>query len=317
MLLFKNKKILYSKVLSNWLAIKKDKIKEQSYIKYQNLIETNIVKTLGQVEFKYLNESKINNFFNSDTISKLSLSTQRTLIYIIKNSIQYGVLIGLRNPLNNIDIRIKKPKAKITYLTKKEQIILENYLRNKEDIRDLGILICLYTGIRLGEICGLKWKDIDFVNQSLSINRTVQRIKNSDVNATSKTKKIISSPKSDSSKRTIPIPKFLLDLIYKFKTGDENYILTNSSSFKDTRVYEKYLENVLKRCGIRNLNFHTLRHTFATRSIESGMDIKTLSEILGHSSYHITLDVYVHSTIEQKRNCIDNLVNYINSVVEY
>ncbi len=317
MLFFKNKKILYSKVLSDWLLIKKDKIKEQSYIKYKNLIEINIVKSLGQVEFKCLNESKINNFFNSDTISKLSLSTQRTLIYIIKSSIQYGVLTGLRNPSNNIDIKIKKPKAKITYLTQKEQTILESYLRNQEDIRDLGILICLYTGIRLGEICGLKWQDIDFVNQSISINRTVQRIKNSDVNATSKTKKIISSPKSDSSKRTIPIPKFLLDLIYKFKSSDENYILTNSSSFKDTRVYEKYLENVLKRCGIRNLNFHTLRHTFATRSIESGMDIKTLSEILGHSSYHITLDVYVHSTIEQKRSCIDNLVNYISSVVEY
>ena len=96
-----------------------------------------------------------------------------------------------------------------------------------------------------------------------------------------------------------------------------SFIFTNTNNFKDTRVYEKYFENALKKCDIRKLNFHTLRHTFATRCIESGMDVKTLSEILGHSSYHITLDIYVHSTIDQKRCCIDNLVNYVNPIVEY
>ncbi len=317
MVIFNNRKYLYSEVLSNWLKIKKGEIKEQSYIKYNNFINLYICPYLGNKNFRLLNTKHIINFFNQEKIANLSLSTKRTLIFIIKSSFNFCVKNKLRKNIDLSELNFKKPKSKVIYFTKNEQYKLEKYLKESKDIRKLGILICLYTGIRLGEICGLKWKDIDFSNNSISINRTVQRIKNNDINARNKTKKIVSSPKSESSIRTIPLPNFLLEELKEYKSNPENYILTDSKVFKDTRVYEKYLECTLKKCNIRCLNFHTLRHTFATRSIESGMDIKTLSEILGHSSYHITLDVYVHSTLDQKRDCINNLVNYVNSIVEY
>lgn len=306
-------KVTYKQILERWLKDKRYIIKEQSYIKYSNLTNKHLIPILGNKIYKSISNHDIENFFEHPNIIKLSSSTKKTLIYIIKNSIEYGVINNIRKPIGYIDIKIKKPKAKVVYLTKYEQETLENYLRNKDDVRSMGIYLCLYTGIRLGEVCGLKWEDVDFINKSITIRRTVQRITNTDSNSKNKTKKIISTPKSDSSKRTIPIPEFLYNIMLKYKSNNDHYILTDSIEFKDTRVFEKYLENTLKRCDIRNLNFHTLRHTFATRSIESGMDIKTLSEILGHSSYHITLDIYVHSTIDQKRDCINNLVSYLNN----
>ncbi len=305
-------KINYKEILDNWLIMKKGIIKEQSYIKYANLTYKHLLPILGNKIYKTIDARDIENYFKHPSIINLSPSTKKTLIYIIKSSIQYGVNNNLRKPLGVIDIKIKKPKAKVVYLTKYEQETLESYLEKKGNLNSLGIYLCLYTGIRLGEVCGLKWEDVDFINKSITIRRTVQRITNTDLFSKSKTKKIISTPKSDASKRTIPLPDFLYNLMLKHQSKLDHYILTDAINFKDPRVLEKYLENSLAKCSIRNLNFHTLRHTFATRSIESGMDIKTLSEILGHSSYHITLDIYVHSTIDQKRDCINNLVSYLN-----
>lgn len=310
---FLKSKLTYKEILEEWMNDKKDIVKEQSYIKYINLINKHINPILGNYNYKNLNNKDVEKFFQHSNIRDLSPSTKKTLVYIVKNSINYGVLKNIRKPIENIDLKIKKPKAKVVYLTKYEQETLEKYLGDKNDVRALGIFLCLYTGIRLGEVCGLKWEDVDFVNKSITINRTVQRIKNTDKNNGNKTKKIVSTPKSETSKRTIPLPEFLYSMMLKYQSNDNHYILTDSEDFKDTRVFEKYLENTLKKCYIRNLNFHTLRHTFATRSIESGMDIKTLSEILGHASYHITLDIYVHSTIDQKRDCINNLVSYLNN----
>ncbi len=311
MLLKKFKKIKFIELLELWLNDKKANVKEQSYAKYAYLVENNLKDNLGNIVFKNLTSEIVENYFNSENVKKLSLSTQRTLLYIVKSTIALGVSKKLRKELVIENIKIKKPKSRIIYFTKKEQIILESYLRNNIDLLNIGLLICLYTGIRLGEVCGLKWGDVDLNNKSITINRTIQRIKNDDISSNFKTKKIVSSPKSDSSNRVIPLPDFIINILKDFKEDNNFFILTGSLSFKDARVYERHLKNVLQICEIRQLNFHTLRHTFATRSIESGMDIKTLSEILGHSSYLITLDVYVHSTIDQKRNCINNLVDYL------
>lgn len=310
---FLKSKLTYQEILEEWITDKKYIIKEQSYIKYINLINKHINPLLGDYNYKNLNNKDVEKFFQHADIKNLSSSTKKTIIYIIKSSINYGVDRNIRKPLGDIDLKIKKAKSKVVYFTKHEQETLENYLESKNDIRALGIFLCLYTGIRLGEVCGLKWSDVDFNNKSITINRTVQRIKNTNDSNGNKTKKIVSTPKSETSKRTIPLPDFLYSMMLKYKSNNNHYILTDSEDFKDTRVFEKYLENTLKKCYIRNLNFHTLRHTFATRSIESGMDIKTLSEILGHASYHITLDIYVHSTIDQKRDCINNLVSYLNN----
>ena len=178
--------------------------------------------------------------------------------------------------------------------------------------KSIGLLLCLYTGIRIGELCGLKWKDIDFNTNSINIKRTIIRIKNNS-QSNSKTILTISSPKSDTSNRTIPIPIFIINLLRYYKSNDNYFLLSNSNKLYDPRQLEYYYKQVLIKCNISINKFHTLRHTFATRSIESKMDIKTLSEILGHSSIEMTLKLYVHPSFELKKNSIENLVSFMNS----
>lgn len=178
----------------------------------------------------------------------------------------------------------------------------------------MGILICLYTGIRIGEVCALRWEDIDFINNTISIKRTSQRISNINGNSLKKTKIIVTTPKSTNSIRTIPVNSSIMSILKDNYANNNYYILTGSNTPKDTRVYEKYFENLLRKCNLRKINFHSLRHTFATRCIESGIDVKSLSEILGHANCSVTLNIYVHSSIDQKRKSIDKMVEYVNKV---
>lgn len=309
----KTKKMYYNEVLDEWLLNRKEKIKESSYIKYETIIEKLIKPELGNYILKKLNDKIIVDFFKKDKILKASDSIRKTTLIIIKSSINYALDKKYIKKFNNIKIKLKKPKTKIVYFTKTEQAILDNYLRNNLNIRNIGILLTLYTGLRIGELCSLKWNDIDFINKTLSVNRTVQRIKNKNKNSQNKTILITNTPKTEHSKRIIPLPIFIIELLEEYKSKGENYIFTNSNLPKDPRTYEKYFSNILKRNGIRNLNFHTLRHTFATRSREAGIDIKVLSEILGHSSYHITQEIYVHISVDFKRDSINSLVNYITT----
>lgn len=311
--LFNNSNIYYSEVLKEWLNNKKDKIKESSYLKYLSIIESIILPSLGNCIFKKLTLKNIYDFFESDKMLKVSDSTKKITLIIIKSSINYGISKKYRKSFNKIDIKLKKPKSKVTYFTKKEQEFLNQYLIDNLNLRNLGILLSLYTGIRIGELCGLKWKDIDFINESISINRTVQRIKNIENGSSTKTKLVVDVPKTEHSIRTIPLPSFLILILREFKSNNEKFIFTDSLKPKDPRAVEKYFTSVLARCGIRILNFHSLRHTFATRSREAGVDIKVLSEILGHASYHVTQEIYVHISNEFKKESIDSLVDYLKS----
>lgn len=310
-----NSNIYYEEILLEWLHKRKESIKESSYLKYHFIINKIILPKLGKIKFKKLSNKDINDFFNSSKLLELADSTKSIILIIIKFSIKYGVDNKYRKEFGKIEIKFKKSKGKIIYFTKKEQQILENYLNSKLNIRNLGILLSLYTGIRIGELCSLKKKDIDFINGTISINRTVQRVCNTDLNQTTKTKLIVQSPKTIHSIRIVPLPDFLLSILEIMTekiNNDEYYIFTNSTKPKDPRSFEKYFANVLKKCNIRNLNFHSLRHTFATRSREAGVDIKVLSEILGHSSYHITQEIYVHISNDFKKDSINSLIHYLN-----
>ena len=161
----------------------------------------------------------------------------------------------------------------------------------------MGVLTTLYTGLRIGEICALKWDDIDIKNGTVKVNSTVSRSGN---------EYIIGPPKTCSSIRFIPIHHTLLK---RFKTYPKTgiYVLSQSDNFMNPRTFENQYKIILKRAKIREINFHALRHTFATRCVESGMDIKSLSEILGHANSNITLNIYVHSSMEQKARQINRL----------
>lgn len=317
MLILKAKGSNYEQIVYEWLNAKYEeytlnKLKEQTYIKYYDIARRIIIPKLGYEKFSKLDNKMIKNFFDYEDINKLALTTKKTLYYIINASCKYGISMGYKTNINKIDISFKNPKPKTIYLTKYEQKKIEEILNKRNGLKELGILMCLYTGLRVGELCALRWKDVDLKNKFYRINYTVQRIKNYDIDSEYKTKLILSEPKSINSKRIVPIPDFLLPILKKYRNDDNIFIFSNKTTPRDPRTFESYFERLLKKCKINNINFHALRHTFATRSLEAGMDIKTLSEILGHSSYRITLDIYVHSSFDLKKDAINVLVRYLN-----
>lgn len=167
-------------------------------------------------------------------------------------------------------------------------------------------MIALYTGVRIGELCGLKWSDIDLSAKTIRIERTVQRIRVS--GKANRTELIVSTPKSHTSVRMIPLPVFLVHMLKAFKPSNlDAFVITGDAKLPDPRTMQYRFKTLLIKNGIRTLNFHLLRHLFATNCVELGFDVKTLSEILGHSSVEITLNRYVHSSIERKRQCMDML----------
>ena len=179
---------------------------------------------------------------------------------------------------------------------------LESYLLHNQNNTNISVLLCLFTGLRVGELCGLKWSDIDFQNGTVSVCRTVQRI-----NKHGKSEVAIGSPKSKSSVRIVPIPDFLLAILKAKRKGDDFYIITGTSKPTEPRTMQNRFKSILKTCGIRNVNFHLLRHTYATICIENGFDPKTLSELLGHADASITLNRYVLSSMQMKKNYVSRL----------
>lgn len=311
-MLFKRKSKFYKDVLYEWLEYKKDKIKESTYLKYLTIIDTYIIPIIGNMKFKKINNNELQNFFNIDRINILSSSLKNNIFIILNASINYGIERKYRNNFIIKKIYFKKNKNKVNYFTKKEEKILVKYLTNNMNLRNLSILIGLFSGIRIGEICGLKWSDIDFVNNTLSINRTAQRIKDIDESRNNKTKLIVDKPKTQSSIRVIPLPEILISILKEYKQDNNYYIFTNNNLIpKDPRAVEKYFASVLKKLGIKELNFHSLRHTFATRLREQKVDIKVISELLGHSDWKITQSIYVHASLDYKRDSIDTFNYYL------
>lgn len=190
------------------------------------------------------------------------------------------------------------------HLKKSEQQKLEQYCLNSTKANHTGIVICLYTGLRIGELLALTWNDIDFDNGLLKINKEVYKIKQNGVYET-----IIDKPKTKSSARIIPIPKVLLAKLkeLKKKSKYEHIISTNKNTIVGTRSYQRTYENILKRLNIQYKNFHSLRHTFATRAVEIGIDVKSLAEIMGHKNPTVTLQRYTHSLLSYKTDIMNKL----------
>ena len=201
---------------------------------------------------------------------------------------------------NNINIK------KLYVLSKNEQYILMEYALNGIDEKNLGILISLFCGLRIGEVCALQWKDIDFENRMIHIAKTLQRIFIKEKNKTT-SKIIITSPKTLKANRDIPITKVLFKKLKKMKNKNDYYILTGNLNYIEPRVYRSYFSKVLKSLNIAHFKYHCLRHTFASNCISLGTDYKTVSELLGHSNISLTLNLYVHPSTQDKIKCVDLL----------
>lgn len=319
-----SKKSLFIDVAYRWVDIMKGNVKEQTYQKYWNLIYNHLKDSLLlNIAIHKVTENVIIEFITEkescgrlDKTAGLSASTIKTLLYVLKSVYRFGVKEKICKEIDLSKIKYtKKNKIKIEVLRKTEQMQLESYLKQKMNVRKLGILLCFYTGLRIGEICSLKWDCIDLDNKELKVKHTAQRIQINDPKTKSKTKLIVCEPKSKTSIRTIPIPDFLVNLLREYQLPDNYYLLSQKATPYDPRGYEYFFTRLLKNCNLRHVKFHVLRHTFATRAIEAGMDIKTLSELLGHSSVDITLAIYVHSSIELKRNSLQKLVTFMNTSI--
>lgn len=239
----------------------------------------------------------------------LSNKSIRDIVSVLKSSIRYAVKNKL---MNYVDLEFYYPnnsvKGKLYVFSKREQKKIIDYTVNRKKGKDIGIALTLYTGLRIGEICALKWGDINFKKNYLVVNKTIQRIymKNDKKNER-KSKVIITTPKTGNAIRMIPINYEFAKFLKELKKDDDCYILSSKTKYIEPRTFRKYYYRVLRKLEINNMNFHSLRHTFASNCIRLGCDYKTVSELLGHSSVNITLNIYVHSQMGQKKKYINTI----------
>lgn len=309
-----SKKTTFEEVLSLWLKTTSLKHKKQTYHKYQMLIDNHIKPYLGNERIENLTVSTINKFVaykyangKLNGTGGLSASYIQTMCYIINASLAFAADNGFCDSLKSDIVRPPVKKKKIEVLSFSEQEILENYIIPQADYKLLGVLLSLCLGLRLGEVCGLKWSDFDFENNCVYIQRSIERIPDNDGSA-NKTQLIVTEPKTASSFRILPIPSRLRSILLEMRNDSNEFVIPGKShKYIDPRTLQYSYKGALNHCKLRDVHYHSLRHTFATRCIESGMDVKSLSEILGHSSVNITLNIYVHSSLEYKQKQIDNV----------
>lgn len=306
------KRILYKDWIYEWLIEKREYIKESTYANYSNNIFNHIIPKLGDYSLYEINHKILQNFLldlfkngKNNENGGLAEKTIKDISIILKGSLKKAISEG---KMKHIELTFYYPKSNIEkniyILTKKEQNKITDYVINNLSSKNIGLLISLYSGIRIGELCALKWEDIDFKKSLVYINKTMQRIYIKDKNDNT-SKIIITSPKTKNANREIPINKNFLELLKKVKSSKNNYVLTGTEKYLEPRSYRKHFEKVLKELKIKHFNFHSLRHTFATNCISLGVDYKTVSEILGHSNVNITLNLYIHPRLSQKKKCID------------
>ncbi len=307
----------FKAVAEKWLETLKSQLKISSIVKYTNILKTYLYPKFNEVSIDSVTGRDIISFntelleFGGINKKGLSPKTVSAILSVLKSIFIYASRNDGINMPDFSGICVKQTFKPMRILSVSEQHKLNQYLCNNKSLRNLGILVCMYTGIRIGEICALKWEDISFEEHLIIIEKTMQRLQVNDSEDT-KTKVIISEPKSGCSVRKIPIPDNLYQILQEFKQPKETFLLTGSKDkFLEPRTMQNHFKSVIKGCGIEDANFHSLRHTFSTRCIEIGFDVKSLSEILGHASVNITLNRYVHPSMETKQKNMNMLSDFL------
>ncbi len=303
---------LFSVIAVHWLENLKPTVKESTYNKYVNLLNY-ILPFLGDIRTSNLTNEKITDCCIELTLKGgakkegLSPKTMADILSVIRNILQYADIEGKSIQCDTKSIRIKRQNSKMRVLSRTEQERLCKYLHENLTPYNIGILLCLFSGLRVGELCALRWEDISFTEKTIHVNKTLQRVQDKS-SKDRRTKIIITTPKSACSIRTIPLPEELAKLLMLYQESANGYFLANSEErFVEPRTMQYRYKQALERSSVAPANFHSLRHTFATRCIELGFDVKSLSEILGHASVNITMNRYVHPSMELKRENMQKL----------
>ena len=304
-------KLTVKEVCSEWLESKRLTVKQSTYANYSRLLKNHIYPLLGGQAYSLLSKKQLNSFISElvsdgrkDGKGGLSSKTVKDIFIVLKSVSSYA---RREYGFENVCADVKSPKVRNTelkVLSEHEIRKLNLYIRHNLDRVNLCILICLYTGIRIGEMCGLKWENVNLQEGFIVINKTVQRI--SMGKGTSEI--VVDVPKTESSVRTVFMPEFLTKIIGDFKRSPSIYVLSGLNIPKEPRILQYHFKKVLKDCGIRDIPFHSLRHTYASLCIKKGFDVKALSELLGHSTVNLTLDRYVHTSDEIKKSYVSGLL---------
>ncbi|SIT98752.1 Site-specific recombinase XerD [Epilithonimonas bovis DSM 19482] len=301
-----NKKRI-SEVITLWKADKKQYVKKSSFSAYTLLIENHLQPVFGD-QF-IIEETDVQNFVFQKLEAGLSHKTIKDILIVLKMILKFGAKHKwLDYTPFDIQFPTEREKHNIEVLSRADQKKIMSYIHEHFTFRNLGVYICLSAGMRIGEVCALTWEDIDTDNGVISVNRTIQRIYVIE-EGNRRTELILDTPKTKNSIREIPISKDLLRILKPFKkiVNPSFFVLTNDAKPTEPRTYRSYYKNLMKELNMPELKFHGLRHSFATRCIESNCDYKTVSVLLGHSNISTTLNLYVHPNMEQKKKAIEQM----------
>lgn len=303
--------LLFSQAAEEWLGEIAEKRKYSTYVKYRTVYKTHLANVIGSCQLSADMTAEIKEkIFDHLSKEMLSESLQKSIFCIISQilvfvSKKYSVSVPL---LERLPIKTKKKFA--TTLSRAEQAQLLSSISHGMDKFKIAVLLCLYTGLRLGELCALQWSDLDVNAMTLIVNRTVQRI--TVQGYMTKTLLLETDPKSESSKRTIPLTAKMVELLIQLK-GNQPYIFGGEKPL-EPRTMQYQFKRLLKKAEIDSKNFHVLRHTFATNCVENNMDVKALSEILGHADVKITLNCYIHPSMDSKRKQLEMLPDFYGQI---
>ena len=299
--------IKFSEIVALWKEDKKQYVKRSTFAVYSLLIENHILPVFG--EMGLVEEQDVQTFVFRKLNEGLSHKTIKDILIVLKMILRFGVKNHMTE-YRQIDIKFptERDKHSIDILSRSHQKQIMVYIQTHFTFKNLGIYICLSTGIRIGEICALTWDDLDVENGIIHVRKTIQRIYIME-KSRKHTEVILDTPKTKNSIREIPMTKDLLKMVRPVKkvVNGNFYVLTNEPQPTEPRTYRNYYKRLILSLGLPSMKFHGLRHSFATRCSESKCDYKTVSGLLGHSNISTTLNLYVHPNMEQKKRCIDRM----------
>jgi len=302
-----NEQKTISAIISLWKTDKKQYVKKSSFSAYMLLIENHLLPAFGNQDS--LSEAEVQSFVFKKLEQGLSQKTIKDILIVLKMALKFGAKNKwIEYQPFDIQFPTDREKRSIEVLSRTNQKKVMSYIQEHFTFRNLGIYICLSGGMRIGEICALTWQDIDTDTGIISIRRTIQRIYMIE-DGERRTELLLDSPKTKNSIRDIPMSRDLIKILKPIKkiVNSSFFVLTNDAKPTEPRTYRSYYKILMKDLGMPDLKFHGLRHSFATRCIESKCDYKTVSVLLGHSNISTTLNLYVHPNMEQKKKAIDQM----------
>ena len=292
-----------------WLRLRKNKIRESTYIKYDTVLEKHIKPKLGGC-FPLGITTGVVEDFSRELLSeeKLAVKTVHDILVVLHGVLKFTAakFPGL---FPTVDITYPKEARKETrVLSRDEQERFISFLLTDTDACRFGVLLMLLSGMRIGELCALRWGNVDLKEKTIRITATLQRLHDTATESQTRTRVVTGAPKSGTSVRTIPMADCTAELCRRFAVRNAGaYLLTGTEKYMEPRTLQYRLEKYTRECGLDGVHAHTLRHTFATRAVEAGFEIKSLSEVLGHANTTLTLERYVHSSLELKRTNMNKL----------